>query len=231
MDWKNYWDQHAEQTNVLRQVARTGYSDEKMHRLMEQQAAWIAEQLGLDNTSNLLDVCCGNGVFTAYLLPYCATTTGIDLSPKLIAQAKPGAKFTQGFFEADALHLDQWERYKANLGRFNAITLCFSFQYFETVEKGQKVIANLLPLLKSGGKLLLTDVPDRARFFNHYNTPGRIAGLVVQMAKGKNVMGKFWSEEELSHICKQLEVKGEKLTQPKHFPYAHYRMDYLITKP
>lgn len=231
MDWKNYWDQHANQANALQQVARTGYSEEKMHRLMQQQAEWIAEQLGLDKSSNLLDVCCGNGVFTACLLPYCATTTGIDLSSKLIAQAERQAKFTQGFFEADALHLDQWEQYTANLGRFNAITICFSFQYFETVQKGMKVIAGLLPLLKSGGKLLLTDVPDRARFFNHYHSFNRIAGLIVQMAKGKNVMGKFWAEEELVLICKQLGVEGKKLTQPTHFPYAHYRMDYLITKP
>lgn len=231
MDWKNYWDQHAGHADVLRQVARTGYSDERMHRLMEQQAGWIAEQLGLSGTQHLLDVCCGNGVFTGYLLPFCATTTGVDLSPKLIAQAQQSARSNQRFDEADALKLGQWESYPASLGRFDAVTLCFSFQYFETVEKGFTVISNILPLLKNGGKLLLTDIPDRARFFNHYNTFGRIAGLVVQMAKGKNVMGKFWSEEELDLICKRLHVKGEKLMQPGHFPYAHYRMDYLITKP
>ena len=54
---------------------------------------------------------------------------------------------------------------------------------------------------------------------------------MVQMAKGKNVMGKFWDENELQLICENLQVVGQKINQPNTFAYAHYRMDYLITKP
>lgn len=231
MDWKSFWDKHADSRNVLQQVGRTGYDAERMKQLMEQQAAYIAEKANLNVQSLLLDVCCGNGVFTNLLAVYCKETTGVDLSSKLVEYASSAKKENQEFFAADLLHLKDWALYEKYLNSFDAITLCFSFQYFETVEKGFLVIENLLPLLKSGSKMLLTDIPDRARFFNHYNRIGKIAGLIVQMAKSKNVMGKFWGEEELNYICKRLDVKGEKLTQPKQFPYAHYRMDYLITKP
>lgn len=229
MDWKNYWEQHATHADALKQVARTGYPEERMKILMEQQAQHMAAQLELNGSQRLLDVCCGNGMFTSYLLPYCASTTGIDLATALISQARERAQPNQEFYVADALQLDRWEGYRANLESFDVITLCFSFQYFETVERGFLVISHLLSLLKPGGKILLTDVPDRSRFFRHYNSISRIAGLVVQMAKGNNEMGKFWAVEELDLICMRLEASGEKLLQPAHFPYAHYRMDYCIT--
>lgn len=198
---------------------------------MLQQAAHISEKLRLTRESVLLDVCCGNGAFTTMLASHCKEVTGVDLSPKLIGHANAQKKDNEQFFVADALRLNEWPLYTQYAGRFDAVTLCFSFQYFETVEKGLSVIEQMLPLLKSGGQILLTDVPDRARFFRHYHSLSRIAGLVIQMAKGNNVMGKFWSEEELAFICKQLNVRGEKLVQAKQYPYAHYRMDYLVTKP
>lgn len=231
MDWKSFWNKQAESDNALQQVGRTGHHAEKMNRLMEEQAAYIAEKSSLNSQSVLLDVCCGNGVFTKLLAPFCKETVGLDLSAQLIQHATSQRKSNQYFFVADLLQLKEWDLYENYLNTFDVVTLCFSFQYFETVEQGFIVIENLLPLVKNGGTILLTDIPDRAHFFKHYNKISKIAGLIVQMAKGKNVMGKFWSEEELAYICKRLDVQGEKLIQPKQFPYAHYRMDYLITKP
>jgi hypothetical protein len=46
----------------------------------------------------------------------------------------------------------------------------------------------------------------------------------------KNDMGKFWSIEELDFIAKKCHLNGLKVIQPEVFPYAHYRMDYLLQK-
>jgi ubiquinone/menaquinone biosynthesis C-methylase UbiE len=231
MNWLNFWDKQAEQASTLEQVGRNGVTAERMYSLMQQQAAFMAQTMHLQPHHHLLDVCCGNGVFTQQLLPYCASVLAVDLSPKLIETAINQNKTAVVFDVADALHLKTWPQYHQHQNYFDAITLCFSFQYFETVKQGGQVIENLLGLLKPGGQLLLTDVPDRAKFFAHYNTLSKIAGLVVQMAKGKNVMGKFWDENELQLICENLHVVGQKINQPNTFAYAHYRMDYLITKP
>lgn len=231
MNWEYFWNKQATQKSELQQVGRNGTDEERMRLLMEEQAAFAAQQLNLLPNQRLLDVCCGNGLFSACLKPYCAHITGLDLSPELIALAQKKGIAGIQFSVADALKLQQWPEYAASKETFDNATLCFSFQYFETVLQGLRVIENILPLIKPGGHLLLTDVPDRSRFFRHYHNFSRLLGLIVQMAKGKNVMGKFWSEEEFGFICKQLGVKGQVLAQPKHFAYAHYRMDYLITKP
>lgn len=231
MNWEYFWNKQASVKSALQQVGRNGADEENMHRTMQKQAAYMATQLNLQPQHVLLDVCCGNGVFTAYLQPHCARIIALDLSSELIALAKQQQLPNTTFEVADALNLQQWPAYHHSQAGFDHATLCFSFQYFETVEQGMRVIDEILPLIKPGGKLLLTDIPDRARFFKHYHNFSRIIGLVVQMAKGKNVMGKFWSEEELAFICKKLGVSGTLLKQPTHFTYAHYRMDYLITKP
>jgi 2-polyprenyl-3-methyl-5-hydroxy-6-metoxy-1,4-benzoquinol methylase len=231
MDWKIYWDRQGKQNNALKQVARTGYNEERMQRLMVEQAQYVADKLQLTQQSVVLDTCCGNGVFTQLISKHCKQVVGIDLSTVLIEKAQLTNNAHTRFYTVDILNLQQWDLYHSFEQSFDAISLCFSFQYFETVAKGLQVIENLLPLLKPGQSILLTDVPDRARFFWHYNNLSKLLGLAVQMAKNKNEMGKFWGEEELRLICKTLGVSGQKLIQPTHFPYAHYRMDYLITKP
>ncbi len=230
MDWKQFWDKQAAQAQPLEQVGRNGITAERMDALMQEQAARAAQLLHLHPQAKLLDVCCGNGVFSRCLLPHVGELVGVDLSPELIQKAQQQHTHHAQFFVADALHLSQWNAYQQHLGSFDAITLCFSFQYFDTFEKGTQVVEHLLPLLKPGGNILLTDIPDRARFFQHYNTLPKLAGLIIQMAKGKNVMGKFWAEEEMNLLCKQLGVQGEFLHQPNTYAYAHYRFDYLISK-
>jgi ubiquinone/menaquinone biosynthesis C-methylase UbiE len=231
MDWKQFWDNKAAQLQPLEQVGRNGITVERMNVLMQEQAQRAAELLQVHPQAHVLDVCCGNGIFSRYVLPHVGKLVGVDLSSELIHKAQALHTHQAVFEVADVLHLKQWSAYTNYLQQFDAIMLCFSFQYFDTYEKGKQVIEHLLPLLKPSGKILLTDIPDRARFFQHYNTLPKLAGLIVQMAKGKNVMGKFWAEDEMKLICKQLEVQGEFLHQPKHYAYAHYRFDYLITKP
>lgn len=231
MDWKNFWDKHASSNNVLEQVGRNGITAKQMEILMKEQASRAVALLELTSDAKLLDVCCGNGAFSMCMFPFVKSLVGIDLSSLQIEQANRNKQINTRFETVDVLNLTQWEKYSSLLQTFDGITLCFSFQYFETFEKGAKVIHDLLPLLKSGGKILLTDVPDRARFFNHYTNFSRLFGLFVQMLKDKNVMGKFWSSDEMKIICNNEQVQGEFLIQPKHYAYAHYRFDYLITKP
>lgn len=231
MDWKQFWDKQAKQQQPLEQVGRNGIQAERMEQLMQEQAQRAITLLDINHEAKLLDVCCGNGMFSRCLSTQVGQLVGVDLSADLIARAQTQHTHNTKFLVADAMHLLNWAEYSKYSNYFDGITLCFSFQYFDTFEKGKQVIENLLPLLKSGGKILLTDIPDRARFFNHYTTMPKLLGLIVQMAKGKNVMGKFWADEEMKLMCKQLQVAGEFIHQPKHYAYAHYRFDYLITKP
>lgn len=65
------------------------------------QLAW--EGLQISPTTRVLDLCCGLGQATRFLAARSPQVTGLDASPKAIAQAKirvPAAQFVEAFAEA-----------------------------------------------------------------------------------------------------------------------------------
>lgn len=226
MDWKRFWEQKASDETPLKQVGRVVQHIEMSHQALIVAAKHVVEIGEINAACSVLDVCCGNGVFTSYIRPYCGEIMGIDFSSNLLNDARsryPDIYFNECDITSD--NLPEWLSSK----QFDRITLCFSFQYFESVEKGSRVVRNLLSLLKPTGKIILTDVPNQAKFFYYYNTISKLFQLIKQHVMEQNDMGKFWSEAELTAICKQLNVSGKFIKQPQQLPYSHYRFDYIIT--
>jgi|688.fasta_scaffold299162_2 ubiquinone/menaquinone biosynthesis C-methylase UbiE len=227
MNWKNFWNKKADADNKLAQVGRTNSLDALTDEAIRTYLKNVLELAEINAETTVLDVCCGNGLVTAKIRPYCKSITGIDFAQNLLTIARLDYPDIS-FYEADVSIPNA--TLLPTLTTFDRITLCFSFQYFEKVETGKQVIENLLRYLNADGKIILTDIPDRAKFFHFYHTPKMLLGLALQMVKNNNDMGKFWSEDELNLICKQLGVKGKKMLQPINLPYAHYRFDYIITR-
>ena len=225
MNWKFFWNQKAASKSPLEQVGRIKNKMEDSDMSLTHSVKHLVEIGDLNVPFNVLDVCCGNGYFTSKIRPYCAHITGIDFSANLIAEARKNYPDME-FYEVDiAQHsLPEFLTQK----KFDRITLCFSFQYFETIDTGKRVIQHLISLLKPHGKIILTDIPDQSNFFNYYHSFAKILRLIKQKLTNKNDMGKFWSEDELNGIVHNLGMKGKKYKQPKHLPYANYRMDYVI---
>jgi ubiquinone/menaquinone biosynthesis C-methylase UbiE len=230
MNWKSFWQQQGRQENPLLQVGRKGGLLKQEEEWLVEYAAYIANQLNLTKEDIVLDVCCGNGLLTQYLAKHCKAILGIDFSESHIQFAqKHYASPTVQFVCGDALKLEDTtfdgELFKQG---FTKSTLCFSFQYFESVQQGLQVVTGVFKHTK--GALFLGDIPDRDRFFVYYNSFAKLGRLIKQMLFQQNDMGKFWSETELNFIAQAVHKKGEKLLQPRHFPYAHYRMDYVFSE-
>jgi ubiquinone/menaquinone biosynthesis C-methylase UbiE len=234
MNWKAYWQEQGTALDPYLQVGRKGGQAKQEDERLAEFAAYIASKLGLGPDDVLLDVCCGNGMFTSHLAKHCRAVVGVDFSSSLIAYANEHyASSSVQFICGDALDLAKltFPDTGAFAGGFTKSTLCFSFQYFETPQQGQAVIAQIFQRIGSRGALYLGDVPDRDKWFVFYNSIPKMLRLVKQMMQQRNDMGKFWSADELDHIAKTLGLEGEKIVQPAHFPYAHYRMDYLLSRP
>ena len=232
MNWKSFWDHQSNQSNPLHQVGRKGGAISNQEEFLATYAAYVAKQLNLTDDDVLLDVCCGNGLLTSYLAKHCKAVLGVDFSQQLIGQAQQyHSSQTIAFVCVDALRLPQTNLKHPGIDLpFTKSSLCFSFQYFETVSAGKQVVEGIF---KQGvSALFLGDVPDRERFFYYYKSLKDLSRLAFQMLRQRNDMGKFWSEDELSYIAKSLGKQGQKIIQPSNFPYAHYRMDYLFnTQP
>ncbi len=223
MNWKDFWDAKAKEASPFTQVGRVSGNKEHSPQTLGVIAANIKASLSLQPTDTLLDVCCGNGSITQRLAESCRKVTGIDFSEQLVAIARQqhgGSNITYATGNARTFSLAE---------QFDKACIYFAFQYFETQQEGEEVIANILRHLKPKATLLLGDVPDAARRHVFYNTPAKKLFYFKHVLTGKNTMGKFWSAAELYAVCRRLGVQGELLLQPAALPNAAYRFDFRIS--
>lgn len=222
MDWQAFWDKKALHEDPHVQVARTKGDKQELKKI----ARYIKEKLELGEEDTLLDLCCGNGMLSKELSPFVKELLGVDFSEPHIEIARqqfiaPNSMFLRG----DATQLSL-----VTEKSFDKINLYFSFQYFDTYRLGELVVQEMAERLKTGGKILIGDVPDKERLAVFY--PSFKSRLRYQLARirGRDQMGKFWSETEMKKIAASCGLRIQKLQQPADFLYQHYRSDYLLWK-
>ena len=224
MNWKEFWNQKSLEGSSQKQVGRVKNGVVLPFHTISLIADDIKQKIDLQANDAFLDVCCGNGLLSAELAKDCKHVTAVDFSELLINQAKIKHKDSNILFkQANALDLQLEEQ-------FDKIILYFSFQYFDTYQKGFDVIKNLSKHMKPGATMLIGDVPDLAKKDVYYNTFSKKLRLFKQNILGQNEMGKFWSEAEMNRICQSLGLKGEFIQQKSELPFSNYRFDYLIKK-
>ncbi|MEL6589858.1 MAG: methyltransferase domain-containing protein [Bacteroidota bacterium] len=225
MDWKAYWNQEAGKSDPHAQVARIGGQAVIHDQMLREIAARVAERLSLKSQDHLLDVCCGNGRLSQEFLSYCAQLTGVDLSEEQIARAQAitlaNTRFVVG--EASQLGLVLAERY-------DHAVLYFSFQYLERFDLARQALAAMKDVLKPGGKIFLGDVPEKERLSVFYPSLIDRFKYHLNLRLGRSLMGRFWSLPELVQMADSLDMRIERLAQPGHFPYAHYRADFVLSE-
>ncbi|PCH66390.1 MAG: hypothetical protein COC01_08125 [Bacteroidetes bacterium] len=229
MDWKLFWDNKAKDTDILnKQVGRvSGSNDALENDVLQKIEEHINQYLKIKNNEVLLDVCCGNGLIINLLKNNCSQIIGIDMAPTMIKNAnKELSSGNTTFIEGDAAKISELVNTE-----IDKAYLYFSFQYFDSYEKGKKVIQEILKVLRPGGLIFIGDIPDRKKLWTFYDTLSKKVKYCIDELRNKNSMGKFWKKEELDRICVECNVKGTYYNQTQELPYSYYRFDYLIEKP
>ena len=227
MDWRKFWNEKAQSSsNLNEQVGRVlNNSNAGDVKIISNIVDHIDSYLNINKNDVILDVCCGNALITKMLASKCSKITGIDISEQLIKLAEKDCPPNLNLIKGDALNLSETVN-----GNFDKILLYFSFQYFDTFDKGKKVISEMNKLLKPGGTIFLGDVTDYSKRWKFYKTTSQKISHIIKRILNKNNMGKFWKKDELDRICNEFSLNGKYLNQPQHLPYAWYRFDYLINK-
>ena len=230
MKWRDYWEQIASENDPLVQVGRSRKGVWGTEADLYVVVNHLKSILKLKKRDHLLDLCCGNGLLTRQLARHCAYTLGVDFSAGLIDHAAQHALPGRlEFAQADVCHLGQELPADLHEKTFDKILLHFSFQYLDSYVKGRDAVAEMLPRLRPGGQILIGDVPAQELSHRFYTTPELKLRHLLSRIKGNNMMGKFWRGSELLKIGKELGLEVQRLEQPAHLPYAHYRYDYLLS--
>ncbi len=114
----------------------------------------LVAQMGLDGTSNILEVGCASGYIACGLAPRVQRYTGIDLAslPILVAQKMnlPNAEFRQ----ADGARLPFED------GQFDAVFACDVFSNFPSFEDAEPLLTEMVRVARPGGRAMAASITD-----------------------------------------------------------------------
>ena len=188
----------------------------------------LQNSLALAPSDLLLDLCCGNGLFTAEMAAYAKSVIGVDFVAGSIATGKhwkPRINITYVVGDATAPISDL-----AGTAMPNKILMHHSLAYFKP-EQLESILANILRHL--GGRtfsFLCSNIPNSSLKSYFYNTPQRFETHVrnERFAPDTNDgLGRWWDRHEIEQICSQL---GLSVTISDQLgDLANYRMDALIS--
>jgi SAM-dependent methyltransferase len=209
----DFWGQ------VRRTVNGKPVSDEQI--LMMVRAIRANLELGADDT--LLDLACGNGALSRYFFDDCRQSLGVDHSEYLIEIAK--ANFERApdhvFSCSDAC---AYVRAEPSPKRFTK-ALCYgSFSFFPAAD-ADIVLATLRQRFTNLRRILLGNLPDKARAGNFY-PPGK--DYSNELDDHAAQIGIWRSSADLEALAARTGWRIKFLRMPPEFFGAHYRFDALL---
>lgn len=225
--WLDFWRAHGRsagdhdpQTQVLRTSNRQPIAPERWQDTL----IYLDRLFPVGPVDDVLELCCGNGLFSAHFARRGRTITAVDISPdlldKLIQQSLPNVT---------TLCSDVRQAEFAE-GAFSRILLYAGIQYFS---EGEVVLLfqKMHRWLRPGGLLFIGDIPDRARLWSFYNTPERRSQYFENCTNDQDVVGTWFDSLWLRYLAERTGFqKADAIPQPSGQIYAHFRFDMKVQR-
>lgn len=225
--WLEFWRTHGRETiasDPQTQVLRTFNKQPIDQRRWDFTLQQLDGVFPVTKNDDVLDLCCGNGLFTAHFASRCRNVTSVDISPDLLAALDRRALPNVTTHCADMRTADFAD------GSFSRILVYAAIQYIDHAES-VKLFRRMARWLRPGGLLFLGDIPDSARLWSFYNTPERRQLYFENLVAGRDVVGTWFDRAWMEHLCDSAGFAGARtLDQHPELIYAHFRFDLLATR-
>ena len=222
--WKTYWDRHVEQVSSddpFRQVERTLNKQPLNETLFLKMAAYIIEKLELQHDHQVLDLCCGNGLFSVAIAQRCQSVVGVDFSEKLIEDLRKRAPKNVTAMVCDALEV------QFQPASFHRVLFAAALQHFSQAQV-IRLLKELARWLKPSGILLITDILDAQRMWRFYDSPEREGVYFQNTMTETPILGTWFDRLWLEKLARHAGFsQAQAVDQPGEYWYAHYRFDLL----
>lgn len=226
--WKNYYQNNNiisrsdnYQQNVSRSRSGIIIKDKDWHQTL----SYIKSILKISKESDILELCCGNGLIIGELSEMCNTAVAIDYSDSLLKQLKQ-------MYKANNLTVIQEDINEILLDKssFDAIIMYFSIQHFDLKET-IAIIKKCITSLKNGGLMLIGDIPDNSKKWSYLSKDEYKIDYIERIYKNEPKIG-TWFEKEF-FVALNLYFKEVNILiydQPSYQINSDYRFDVVIEK-
>ncbi|WP_300554071.1 class I SAM-dependent methyltransferase [Maricaulis sp.] len=218
----------SESTDFLAQVGHTLNGQAVAPAHVEAMKQQIVDVLDLAEGDHLLDLGCGNGVFTVDLVRITGSGLGLDLSPSLIELARTHHS-TVGL-DYVAVDLKALAANPAGLDkRFNKVLMHAALQHFQPHGFGA-LLDSVLDRCEPECTLFFALVPDSSKRWTFYNTLERRVRYVWERFRGRHLFGYWWSPRYVEQACRERDLEINFPPVPQILDSARYRFGIKIRR-
>ncbi len=225
--WKEYWDHHARAVSSdepYRRVQRVCQKREMGDAQFQHAASYVVSQLDLELNHVVLDLCCGNGLLSDALEPWCQKIVGVDFCKPLLKDLVCRTAGKTVAVAANALKVS------FTASAFDRVLIAAALQYFELGET-IRLFRNAATFLKPGGILLVTEVPDSARMWCFFDDAEREDAYFRNRENDTPILGTWFDRTWLVNLARHAGFRSAVASdQPSDFLYSHYRFDLRCAK-
>lgn len=227
MSWlARYYDRRArtgDGCDFLKQVGHSERGTPISPAQFETMVSSLCSALQLQPRDVLLDLCCGNGIFTSRIAREVGRVLALDFSAELIALARrhhSAANLT--YHDHNVRRLKDSPLLAGQT--FTKILMHAALQHF-TASDLRSLLEALRPHAAKDSIFHFSYVPDAARrnIFLASVRPGW--KLRMRRLLGRDLMGKWWHQSELVEIGSAFGLKVDFLAVDPSLPGAAYRFD------
>lgn len=241
-NWHSFWENYRNidaksEEDLFVQVGKTISQQPIKREIFEEMIAKIIQDLELDSTDYILDMCCGNGLISYELAALVEQVVGVDFAEHLIEAAekfksKENIIYKKGDVTQPIEHLIRKARntrYKAK--NPNKYLMNDALAYFNPKSLSEIIDNICVVCSKDQFRFLLTGIPNDRLKWNFYNTTARKQKHLENVNQGDTTndgLGRWWDPSEIENLCIERNLKIKIRNQPEVL--SNYRMDALIWK-
>ncbi len=225
--WKTFWIQHAKyrcndnlQSQVLRTLDKKPISEAQFYEILDH----TQKMININSNDRLLDLCCGNGLFTTLFSTQCNMVIGVDFAKDLVSSINRSEYKNISIVVADVTDV----KFKAK--SFDKVVLYAGIQYMSYKET-ISLFENIGYWLRPNGLCFIGDIPDIEKVWTFFNTKDREQIYFDSLKNEVPIIGNWFNKVWLKKLGEYVKFKDINIIeQPENLPYSHYRFDMILRK-
>ena len=223
--WRKFFNEEsvvASSGNLQLNVGRTKEGRPVAPEVWLRTIEHIRSTLCINNSSTVLELCCGNGVIIGELSKYSKLGVGVDYSQNLLNQLHQNFNNVKTYCE-DANNFEISEQ-------FDAIIVYFAIQHFSEKDT-YLLISKILNRLNKNGRALIGDIPDIDKKWNYVGKKEYHVDYFTRLIEDRPKIGHWFKREFFLAMESCFDgFKFSIMEQPDYQINSDYRFDLLIEK-